>query len=281
MEKKEEKKKSHTFRTIFFVLILFIILVFLYGRYVEPSIILVNEYEIKNNSIPNSFNNFKIAHFSDILYSSNEDMDRLKDVKTKINDKKIDIVIFSGDLIKKDYNLSQKEIDKITKELSSIKAKYGKYYVTGDNDKKNELYDSIMQNSGFVSINNFFDNIYSEEKENILLIGLDTKIDTSILTNIINENQSPYKIIVFHRSDSFDEIKDYDVDLVLSSNSLNGQVNIPGIKNLFLDSSSDEYYEPYYNIKKKDFYVSNGIGNDKINFRLLNNPSINIYVLKK
>ena len=266
---------------IFFVLVLFIILVFLYGRYVEPSIILVNEYEIKNNNIPNSFNNFKIVHFSDILYNSSEDMDRLKDIKTKINDKKADIVIFSGDLIKKDHNLSQKEIDKITKVLSGMKAKYGKYYVTGDNDKKNELYDSIMQNSGFVSINNFFDNIYSEEKENILLIGLDTKIDTSILNNIINENQAPYKILVFHKSDSFDEIKDYDVNLVLSSNSLNGQVNIPGIKKLFLDSSSDEYYGPYYKIKNKDFYISNGIGNDKVNFRLLNNPSINIYVLKK
>lgn len=280
MEKKE-KKKSHTFRSLFFVLVLFIILVFLYGRYVEPSIILVNEYEIKNNNIPNSFNNFKIVHFSDILYNSSEDMDRLKDIKTKINDKKADIVIFSGDLIKKDHNLSQKEIDKITKVLSGMKAKYGKYYVTGDNDKKNELYDSIMQNSGFVSINNFFDNIYSEEKENILLIGLDTKIDTSILNNIINENQAPYKILVFHKSDSFDEIKDYDVNLVLSSNSLNGQVNIPGIKKLFLDSSSDEYYGPYYKIKNKDFYISNGIGNDKVNFRLLNNPSINIYVLKK
>lgn len=276
-----KEKKSYLFRKLFFLILLSIIIIFLYGKYFEPTIIFVNEHEIKNNNIPNSFNNFKIAHFSDVLYKGNSDLERLKDVVTKINDKKIDMVIFSGDLIKKDYNLSQKETDKIIKELSKIKAKYGKYYVTGDNDKKNELYDGIMQNSGFISINNFFDNIYSEKNENILLIGLDTKIDTSMLTNIINENKSNYKILLFHQSDSFDEIKDYDVNLVLSSNSLNGQINIPGIKNIFLDNASNEYYEPYYKINKKDFYISNGIGNDKIDFRLFNNPSINIYILKK
>ena len=277
----KEERKTHYFRTILFLLLLIIILVFLYGRYVETTNIFVNEYDIKNSNIPSSFNNFKIAHFSDILYKDNNDLERLKDVKTKINDKKVDLVIFSGDLIKKDTNLSQKEIDKITKELSKIKAKYGKYYVTGDNDNKNDLYDSIMQSGGFISLNNFFDNIYSEKNENLLLIGLNTKIDTSVLNNIINENKSNYKILVFHESDSFEDIKNYDINLVLSSNSLNGQINIPGIKKLFLDKNSNEYYEPHYRIKGKDFYISNGIGNDKIDFRLLNNPSINIYILKK
>ena len=136
----KEEKKTHFFRTIFFILILLIVLVILYGRFIETNYIFVNEYEIKNKNIPNSFNNFKIAHFSDVLYKDNDDLERLKDVKTKINDKKVDMIIFSGDLIKKDSNVSQKEIDKITKLLTEMNAKYGKYYVTGDNDNKNELY---------------------------------------------------------------------------------------------------------------------------------------------
>ena len=133
-----EEKKTHILRTLFFILILVFILIFLYGRYVETNSIIVNEYEIKNNNIPDSFNNFKIAHFSDILYDSEDDIDKLKDVITKINDKKVDIVIFSGDLVKKDYNLSQNEVDKLTKQLSRINTKYGKYYVSGDNDNKKE-----------------------------------------------------------------------------------------------------------------------------------------------
>ena len=43
----KEERKTHYFRTILFLLLLIIILVFLYGRYVETSYIFVNEYDIK------------------------------------------------------------------------------------------------------------------------------------------------------------------------------------------------------------------------------------------
>ena len=276
-----EEKHGHFFRTLFFFIILIIALSIVYGRYIGTKIIFTNEYEIKNNKIPMSFNGFEIGHFSDILYNGSEDKEKMKNTCKKLNDKKLDIVIFTGDLIKNSYNPTQKEVDYITKELSSINTKYGKYYVTGDNDNKNKIYDSIMQNSGFISLNNSFDVIYSEKKESILLVGLPTNIDTSILNDIIKDNNTSYKILSFHESDSFDEIKNYGLDLVLAGNSLNGQINIPVIKTLFLDKDSKKYYEPYYKKNKTDFYISNGIGNEKINFRLFNNPSINIYILKK
>lgn len=276
-----EEKGHHFFRTLFFFLILIIALLIVYGRYVGTKIIFINEYEVRNSKIPMSFNDFEIGHFSDVLYNGTEDKEKIKKACKKLNDKKLDVVIFSGDLIKKSYNPSQKEIDYITKQLSSINAKYGKYYITGDNDNKNKLYDGIMQNSGFVSLNNSFDVLYSEKKESILLVGLPTTIDTSILNDILKDNNSSYKILTFHESDSFDEIKNYGLDLVLSGNSLNGQVNIPVIKTFFLDNDSKKYYEPYYKKNKTDFYISNGIGNDKVNLRLFNNPSINIYTLKK
>jgi len=276
-----EEKHGHFFRTLFFFIILIIALSIVYGRYVGTKIIFINEYEIKNSKIPMSFNGFEIGHFSDILYNGVEDKEKVKNTYKKLNNKKLDVVIFTGDLIKKSYNPTQKEIDYITKELSSINTKYGKYYFKEDNDNKNKIYDSIMQNSGFISLNNSFDVIYSEKKENILLVGLPTNIDTSILNDIIKDNNASYKILSFHESDSFDEIKNYGLDLVLAGNSLNGQVNIPVIKTLFLDNDSKKYYEPYYKKNKTDFYISNGIGNEKINFRLFNNPSINIYILKK
>ena len=282
VEKKEEvKKEHHFFRTLFFLLVLLVILVIIYGKFIETRIIFVNEYDIKNKNVPTSFNGFEIGHFSDILYSSTDDKEKIKKVSKKLNDKKLDVAIFSGDLIKKGYNPTQKEVDYITEKLSSIKTKYGKYYVTGDNDAKNEIYDNIMQNSGFTSLNNSSDVIFRENKESIIILGLTKDIDTSILSDLLKDNNSGYKILVFHESDSFSEIKNYNLDLVLSSNSLNGQINIPGIKNIFLNKNSMKYYEPYYKYKNTDFYISNGIGNEKINIRLLNNPSINIYTLKK
>ena len=115
-----KEKRNHILRTFLFIIILILILIFLYGRYIETNLILVNEYEIKNNNIPNSFNNFKIVHFSDILYKNNDDLDRLKTIKTKINDKKVDIVIFSGDLIKKDSNFYSKETGEVYNVNNSV-----------------------------------------------------------------------------------------------------------------------------------------------------------------
>lgn len=275
----EEKRESHFIRKLIFIIILIIVLIIIYGYYIGTSIIYTNDYTI--NNAPSSFNDFKIGHFSDVLYSSSNDKELLETTVTKLNDKKLDVVIFSGDLIKKDYSPSQKEIDYITKTLNKINTKFGKYYVTGDNDLKNDLYDNIMQNSGFTSLNNSFDKIYSKQKESINIIGLTTDIDTSLLNDILNDNKANYNIIVFHESDSIEEIKNYNIDLALSSNSLNGQINIPGIKNLFLNKNSTKYYDKYYKVNKTKLYISNGIGNEKIHFRLFNNPSINIYTLKK
>ena len=281
MKQIEEKPKKHILRKFIFFIILIMALIIVYGKYVEPSIIFINEYNVKSNKFPTSLNKIKIVHFSDILFDSSDDMDKLDEIISLINDKKVDIVIFSGDLFKKSYNPNQKIIDKVTEKLSKIKSKYGKYYVTGDNDLKNISYDNIMQNSGFISLNNSFDVIYSNAKESLLLVGLMPNIDTTILNNIINENNANYKIVIFHESDSFEDIEDYNFDLALSSNSLNGKVNIPYIKNIFLNKNSNKYYEPHYKIHDKDLYISNGIGTEGIEFRLFNNPSINIYTLKK
>ena len=50
--------------------ILVIFLVFMYAKYIEPNYIGVNEFLIKDKNIPASFDGIKIAHFSDILYKS-------------------------------------------------------------------------------------------------------------------------------------------------------------------------------------------------------------------
>ena len=74
MSKKEEKKGSKL-RVFIISIILIISLIILYGRFVEPSIILVNEYNIEDSNLDKSFNTLKIVHFSDILYGSTTDIE--------------------------------------------------------------------------------------------------------------------------------------------------------------------------------------------------------------
>ena len=44
-------------------------------------------------------------------------------------------------------------------------------------------------------------------------------------------------------------------------------------------NNSKEYYDPYYKINDTDMYISGGIGNSKVNLRLFNTPSFNLYRL--
>lgn len=273
-------RKKHYFRTFFFILILIITLIIIYGLFLGNKGLIIKEYNIPNKNIPESLNNLKIAHFSDIMYSKKEDISLLDNLDTKINDKKPDIIIFTGNLTKNKYTFNEKEIEKITNKLSKLNSTYGKYYISGKNDKDNSSYDSIMQKSGFISLNDNKDIIYSKNNEKLLLVGLDNNSSTGFIKDILNETFN-YKIIMFSESDEIEEVKDYNFDLALASNSLNGQINIPFIKDLFLRDGSEKYIEPYYKVNNTKLYVSSGIGVDKIDFRLFNKPSINIYNLRR
>ena len=277
----EIQNESHFFRTLFFLLLLAIILIFIYGKFLGNSGVISKEYNLQNDNFPESFNTLKIAHFSDILYKNEEDLEKFDLLIEKINDKKPDIIIFTGNLTKEKYNFEEEETNKIKEKLSKLTCTYGKYYVSGKNDKSNPSYDSIMQSSGFISLNDNKDIIYSKLKEKILLVGLDNNSSIGFISDILKDNTFKYKMVMFSESDEIDDIKDYSFDIAFSSNSLNGQINIPIIKRFFVREGSTKYIEPYYKVDNTDLYISSGIGTDKYDYRLFNKPSFNFYKIKK
>ncbi|MBR3117295.1 MAG: hypothetical protein IKF36_05440 [Bacilli bacterium] len=268
-------------RIIIFSIILITALIIVYGFYLGTSGMIAKEYLINETALPESFNNFKIGHFADILYDDKDDLEHIKNAVNKINDKKVDLVIFSGGLLKKNHTINEEENNEIISELKKIKSKYGKYYVSGKDDKTNQSYDAIMQASGFISLNDNVDTITSKKNESILLIGFDNNSNLEFTSDKLSGKENMYKISIFHESDFMEEIENYKFNLAFSSNSLNGQINIPIIKKIFLDSDSSNYYSDYYEVNNTKLYISSGIGNRTIDFRLFNKPSVNIYVLKK
>jgi len=97
-----------------------------------------------------------------------------------------------------------------------------------------------------------------------------------------NNEDIGYKIILTHEPDYTDTIlSKYDINLILSGHSHNGQINIPYLKKLFLPYGSKKYYDNYYKINNTDLFISSGIGESRINMRLFNRPSINFYRINK
>lgn len=274
-ETKETKEnKSH----IFIYILLIIGLIIIYSRYIATTGIQIKEYSVINNKIPESFKGFKVVHFSDLKYGSTTDQKYLKKLVNKINELNPDIIIFTGDLISSNYKLTDNDKKSIIENLNKLDPKIDIYSIRGDNDI-NETYNSIITQTKIIEINNLNKLIYYKGDTPIMLIGLDDSINgNQSLDMAFNyEENNHYKILIAHEPDTYEKIKDKNIDLFLAGHSLNGQVRLPFIGSIYTPTGAKKYYDSKYKIDNTEIYISNGLGTSKIPYRLNNRPSINLY----
>ncbi len=282
-EEKREKIKKITlifFKIIFIVISSFIVF-YLYTKYISTNSIIIKEKRLVSEKLPESFNSIKIIHFSDLHYGSTIEISDVDKLVKEINTRNVDIVIFTGDLIDKDYNIDKNELEKLIKKLNSIKAPLGKYAISGDEDGDNFL--TILKQSGFTLLDNSSDIIYNNSNIPILITGLSSINNNrnieAAFKNYEN-NKNLYNILIMHEADSIDEIiPNKNIDLVLAGSSLNGQICITKDMCLIKKKGSEKYFKEYYNVNGTDIFISSGIGNSKPNFRFMVRPSINFFRL--
>ena len=268
------KTKIRPWVKITLSIMILLLLLFIYGRYLNTTGFKVHEYSIKTN-IPDNFNGLKIIHISDINYLHTTNKNELKNLVKKINLIKPDIVVFTGDLLNTNITYSDQDFKDLTKILNTIKTKIGKYAVNGEEDKKFDEFETILKNSNFTILNNEYKYIYNKTNEPIIIAGISDNLKNIDYTN------TTYSILLVHKPDYIDDIDYNNYNLILSGHSLNGYINIPGIKNIFLEKGAKTYYNSYYKLNNTKLYISNGIGTKKFKFRILNKPSINFYRIYK
>lgn len=277
------------FIRLFLIIILLFSIIVIYSRYVGTTGLITKEETIWTKDIDDSFDGIKIVHFSDLHYLRVNHKDELKNIVSEINLINPDIVVFTGDLIDKDFDISDEDKEELINLLKEIKCKYGKYAIIGNHDyfKDEEEFINIYKESEFNLLINSYDIIYGENNDKLFIGGTDTysydEADIDKIMDYFNDNEDiSYKIILIHEPDYADNIiNKYNINLILSGHSHNGQVNIPIIKNLFLPYGAQKYYENYYKLGNTDLYISSGIGESRVNFRLFNGPSINFYRINK
>jgi len=280
MKKKKKKEGNIILKILTFVLILGIALI-LYSHFIGTKGLNIREYAIKNSKIPINYDGLKIVHFTDLHYGSTIKTKEMKIVVTNINNLKPDLVVFTGDLIEEQYNMSETEIDELVNELNNIDAGLGKYYIRGNHDN-NSSFDTIISKTDFKDLNNKNELIYYNDITPIVLVGLDDPI--SFEPNIQNafdlDNENNYyTILLTHEPDLIDQIKDYNVDLVLAGHSHNGQVRVPFLGAIWTPLGSKKYYDEVYGLNNGTMYISGGIGTSAAPFRFLVKPSFNFYRL--
>ena len=263
-------------------IVVFLSGVILWARFVETSGLVIKEYMIKTDRIPQSFDGMKLVQFSDLHYGNCVGEKELKNVVDKINYLKPDIVVFTGDLVEQGVEVNNNLKELLIKYLSKIDAKIEKYAVVGNHDVKGDFYNNIMESSGFIVLNNNYDLVYNGDYKPIFIGGVGNysygKSDIDLTLSYFNDKVGDlYKIILVHEPDIADELLKYNVDIILAGHSHNGQIALPFIGALYTPKHSKKYYAPYYNLKGTELYISNGIGCSQISFRLFNKPSISLF----
>lgn len=277
--KKNEKIKGHGFSKFILILIIIFAGTYYYARYIETRGLVVREYSVINEKIPESFHGFKIVHFSDTHYGMTTFNEELKNMVSKINILNPDIVVFTGDLVDYHYNLNDDEKNDIISILSEIDASLGVYAVTGNHDQ-NVSYEGILSGSNITLLKNKYEYIYNGTSEKIMLIGLDDYLEGTLDLDAAfsYEDDTSYKILLAHEPDVYDKLTKVP-DLMLAGHSHNGQVRIPLAGAIYKTIGAKKYYDTEYSLGDTKMYISGGVGTSKYKVRLFDKPSISLYRL--
>ena len=250
----------------------------IYSHFLGTKGLYIREYAITNEKIPKSFDGFKIVHFSDLHYGSTIRNKEMEKIVNEINRLKPDLVVFTGDLIDEPYQMTDDDIQNLIKYLNNINSSIGKYIINGNHDVK-DSFQKVVQNIDFKDLNNKNELVYYKGNVPINLVGLDDYLNhTMDINEAFNYENDYYTILLAHEPDVFDRIS-YDIDLMLSGHSHNGQVRLPFIGVLGTPEGSKKYFDEKYKINKTEMYISGGLGTSMAPFRFLVKPSINFYRL--
>lgn len=271
MDKKVKIKTRKGVKILLFF-ILFLVLFFLYARYINTNGLIVQEIGVIDETLDSAYNGFKIVHFSDLHYGRTTLENDLSKVVEEINLLKPDVIVFTGDLF--DYDsISEKEISLITKYFKQLEARLFKFAVIGDYDQKYlDVYQTILNDSNFILLDNTSKLVYDNSNIPINFVGL---TNTQEINSLYDTNY--FTITFVHKPDSISDIQ--GSNLVLAGHSLGGQIKIPFVGGIIKKDGASTYINDYYEVNQMKLYISNGIGTQDFSFRLFNKPSITLYRL--
>ena len=278
-----------------FIAIIICILFFSLMIYISNNWLKVTKYTVKNNKLPNSMNNLKIAHISDVhgkLFGKNNEK-----FISKIKEINPDIVIMSGDII----DDSCEDVEEYVKYFKEIYQNYPTYYSIGNHERKLEYskykkyVELLRKNGAKVIINGSME--YQKNNEKIVINALKFRenMQPKILTDerkqkyikymktkLKDLDKDKFNILIAHDPENFELYEKLGVDLVFSGHVHGGLIRLG---KLCLLSPRRKFFPKYsygkYKLNTTTLITSSGIGNATIPIRMFNQPEIVEVILKK
>ena len=237
-----------------------------------------NEYEIDYNS---NGEQISIMQLSDMHFPKckvNTDL-----IIEKIEKENIDIVAITGDFIDSSANVETCGVIPFIEKLSKFQ---NVYFVSGNHEIANNEYDKLREKLELNNIRileNSFEEIIIRNKK-VCVMGLEDNADYD--TKYFEaSNDSGFKLLLAHRPEKFYVYKStfhsFNPQLVLSGHAHGGQVRF-GDWSLIAPNQgfNPKFTTGIYESKKTKMFVSRGIGNSILPWRINNKPEAPIIKIK-
>lgn len=256
-------------KTLFILAGLFGIL-FLYATLVEPYLLKVTHYRLKNENL----SGVKIVFASDFHFGTNPlENKRLEKILQAIRQQNADLVLLGGDYVKGHSKTTAISSEKLIAFLQQIPRPV--YAVLGNHDAyygKDDIL-QIFKKASVTVLNNENRQIIHRGKK-ITIAGLaDYYTDTPDLQKAMSDAEESL-ILLTHTPDSLVE-NDIKSDIVLAGHTHGGQVVLPFVGALVVPLDNDKKYR--YGLFYKNntpVIVSAGLGTSLLPVRFNNLPEI-------
>ncbi len=247
----------------------------------------ITEYAIHSGKIPKGFDGFRIAHISDTHSRP------AKGIFELIKDLNPDIICISGDMFH-DNCSDALEFWSLFDNLLTLAPVY---LVTGNHDlwhANSSAFLKRIADLGGILMDSKME-IIEKNGEKIALFGIGDPFSKlpKLIDEAVNSAFSSlpqfdgYKILLFHRANLFDKIKDFGFDLILSGHMHGGQIRVPFFGGALAPTSSilsgrmifPDYTDGKYEYGLSSMIVNRGASNTLHIPRFANPPEVGIITL--
>jgi predicted MPP superfamily phosphohydrolase len=301
------RKRYHLFRWVGVALGSVVVVSMIYGATAERNKLVVNEIEVCSERLPEAFDGYRIAQFSDIHFGTlNRPRRRISELVDTLNSLDADLVVNSGDIVTISYHDFTPEA---VRELSRLKARDGIVSVYGNHDLGFYIKDSLSlpPAENVAHLREIFDwlgwrtlcdrtEYVHRGADSIAVSGLNYPADGRL--NGHNSNLSGvdlagtfdgvptdiYSVVVSHAPQMWEQITGEgrgDVTLSGHVHSMQVKIKLFGWKWSPARLLYKEWSGLYENSEKKFLYINDGIGCVGYPMRIGARPEITLITLRR